>query len=110
MAGEEEAKSAGETSTAVAELATEAIGPLEEELRHRVSVEFGDRDRLAIESALLKAFISGMQAAMDERAEVAIDDLAAPAGRLGGELAKTTDNSSLPLPRMDPWAARYSDG
>ncbi len=111
MAGENEAMSgamgAGEASRAVADLATEAIGPLEEELRQRVSLDFGDRDLLAIESALLKAFLSGMQAAMGEMSESTIDQ--ANQGALGSELVGAAASDTLPLPRLDPWASRYRD-
>lgn len=106
MAGENEVSS--ETSRAVADLASEAIGPLEQELRERVSLDLGDRDLLAIESALLKAFLSGMQAGIGEISESLIDQ--GTPGRLGAEVSGGLVAPTLPLPHLDPWASRYRDG
>ncbi|HTU79873.1 MAG TPA: hypothetical protein VMF09_14055 [Solirubrobacteraceae bacterium] len=99
---------AGEQSEAIAELASETVAPIEEELRGRLTVALGERDLLALESALLKAFLSGMGAASAE-VESMIDQLQNPRG-VAGEMLASPGQVDQPLPRLDPWAARYGGG
>jgi hypothetical protein len=91
---------------AIAGLATAAVAPIESELRKRLHAELDERDLVAVESALLKAFLSGMQAGGAETAETAIDQQAAVPGMTGG-IASTPAALDLTLPRLDPWAERF---
>jgi len=98
-----------EDSSGILELATEAVAPIEEELRQRLDVQVGEQDSLAIETALLKAFINGMRAATADAAETA-EPLIEEAAGLTGFGAAPISISPLPdpsLPWVDPWAARY---
>ncbi len=52
-----------EDPSGITELASEEVAPIEQELRQRLVFEVGEQDALAIETALLKAFINGMRAA-----------------------------------------------
>jgi len=98
-----------EDPSGIAELATEAVAPIEEELRQRLVAEVGDRDSLAIESALLKAFIDGMRARMAETAESVVERTSAFPTLGSGQLPAATELDP-PLPRIDPWADRYGAG
>ena len=101
-----------EDPTGITELATEAVAPIEQELRQRLVFEVGEQDALAIETALLKAFFNGMRAAAAAAAENA-DPLIEQAGRRTGfgpgpfQGVQPLDSA---LPWVDPWAARYGDG
>jgi len=100
-----------EDSSGILELATEAVAPIEEELRQRLDVQVGEQDLLAIETALLKAFINGMRAATADTVENA-EPLIEEAAGLTGFGAAPIPISPLPdpsLPWVDPWAARYGD-
>jgi len=99
----------GEDPNGVAELATEAVAPIEQELRQRLLVEVGEQDLLAIETALLKAFINGMRAGFAESAETVIERTTALTN-LGGRQLPAAGELEPPLPRMDPWADRYGGG
>jgi hypothetical protein len=94
-----------EDPTGIDELATASIAPIEEELRQRLLAELGDRDLLAVETALLKAFMNGMRVANSEATEATIDraGLATGAPIAPAEL-------DVPLPPADLWAARYGTG
>ena len=62
-----------EDPTGIIELATETIAPVREELRQRLGGEFDERDSLAIETALLKAFISGVREGNTDTAEKVVE-------------------------------------
>jgi hypothetical protein len=104
-----QAMAEGDESGGLTELAMETVAPIEQELRRRVTVELGERDIVAIESALLKAFLSGMQAGAAETADAAVEQDGMMQGRRGGAVLNLA-SLDLPLPRLDPWAARYGDG
>jgi hypothetical protein len=95
----------------IEQLATEAVAPIDEELRQRLGSELTDRDSLALESALLKAFVNGMRAGAGEVAERVIDRSAASAGfgaaGFGAGPQPTAGDLDPQLPRLDPWAERY---
>jgi hypothetical protein len=95
-----------EDPTGVIGLAGEAVAPLGEELRHRLTVEVGERDSLALETALLKAFINGMRTGSSQAAEVEMEQPGIGAGgwrtQIGGVL-----QPPLELPQIDPWAEKY---
>jgi hypothetical protein len=93
----------------ITDLAGEEVAPIEQELRQRLVFEVGEKDALAIETALLKAFINGMRAAAAAAAETA-DPLVEQGGGLtgfGGPLLRNPQPRELRLPWVDPWAARY---
>jgi hypothetical protein len=98
-----------EDPSGITELASEEVAPIEQELRQRLVLEVGEQDALAIESALLKAFINGMRAAAAATAASA-EPLIEQAGGWTGfgappvQSAKALESS---LPWVDPWAARY---
>jgi hypothetical protein len=99
---------ASEDSEARADLASETVAPIKQELLSRLSGELGDRDVLAVESALLKAFLGGMQAGANETADAAAEQM--PVNEvLRGEPPITPAQFDLPIPKMDPWAARYGN-
>ncbi|HEY2217635.1 MAG TPA: hypothetical protein VGH21_09060 [Solirubrobacteraceae bacterium] len=96
----------------IEQLATEAVAPIDEELRQRLDSELADRDSLALESALLKAFVNGMRAGAGEVAERVIDSSAASTtfgvGGFGvGGPQPTVGELNPELPWLDPWADRY---
>jgi hypothetical protein len=93
----------------VTELATEAVAPIEQELRQRLVFEVGEQDALAIETALLKAFINGMRAASAAAAETAepLIEQARGLTGFGGSPMQSVQPLDSPLPWVDPWAARY---
>jgi len=97
-----------ENSDSLAELASGAVAPIEQELRGRLDVEIGDRDLLAIESALLKAFVGGMRASLFEAAEAVVDRTGSRDSR--GEPYAAAVQLDRPLPWLDPWADRYAEG
>lgn len=99
---------ANEESSDIAELASETVAPIEQELRQRLTVALRERDALAVESALLKAFLCGMQEASAQAAEAAIDQVDRTRG-VGGELMARPASLNTRLPRLDPWAARYGE-
>lgn len=90
----------------IEQLATEAVAPIDEELRQRLGGELTDKDSLALESALLKAFVNGMRVGAGEVAERVIDRSAASAG-FGARQQPTAKELEPELPRLDPWAERY---
>ncbi|MGO9321443.1 MAG: hypothetical protein ACLQBY_11670 [Solirubrobacteraceae bacterium] len=98
-----------ERPSGIVELATEAVAPIEEELRQRLLAEVGDQDSLAIESALLKAFIDGMRARTAETAESVVERTNAFTALGSGQIPPTTELEPA-LPRIDPWADRYGGG
>ncbi len=90
------------------ELASQAVAPIEEELRRRLTVEVGEKDALAIESALLKAFLGGVGTGSAEAGDMPIDEpgmLSSAAHRAYAAAA----HLDQPLPRIDPWADTYAD-
>jgi hypothetical protein len=93
-------------SGAIFGLASETVAPIEGELRERLVANLGERDLVAVESALLKAFLGGMQAANAETAESLIDQQGGIPGMTGG-LMSTLAELDLSLPRLDPWAERF---
>jgi hypothetical protein len=95
----------------ITELATESVAPIEAELRQRLVLEVGEQDLLAIETALLKAFLNGMRAAA-AAAESFDPLLEQPGGPTGVAPSPMQNIGSLgsPLPWLDPWAARYGGG
>jgi hypothetical protein len=95
-----------EDPTGIAELATEAVAPIEEELRQRLVVAVDEQDQLAIETALLKAFINGMRAGAGEATERAMNQTGPP-NSLGGRPPISAAQLDPPLPWMDPWAEKY---
>ncbi len=95
-----------EDPTGVASLASEAVAPIEEELRQRLLVEVGDRDALAIETALLKAFINGMRAGASEASELVMEQTVTGDTMASNPIALAAELDP-PLPWLDPWADRY---
>jgi hypothetical protein len=97
-----------ESSSGVVELATQAVAPIEEELRRRLTTDVGERDALAIETALLKAFMNGVSTGSTEAADLLIES----AGAFGthGSEQLTAAQLDQPQPRIDPWAERYGPG
>jgi hypothetical protein len=95
----------------IEQLATEAVAPIDEELRQRLGSELTDKDSLALESALLKAFVNGMRAGAGEITERVIDNAAASTGfgaaGFGAGPRTTANELDRELPRLDPWAERY---
>jgi hypothetical protein len=70
-------------SERIVELASESVAPIEQELRQRLALALTDKESLAIETALLKAFINGMRTGSAETAERVVDGVVQPTG-LGG--------------------------
>ncbi len=102
--------SAPEEERDVAELARAAAAPFLDELYARLTVTLRDPDRMAIESALLKAFLGGMQAGSGETAEAVLEQRGQPRlGFYGAPMRPSTDEE-LPIPHLDPWAERYGTG
>jgi hypothetical protein len=93
----------------ISELAASAIAPIEQELRHRLLVEVGEQDLLAIESALLKAFINGMRSGNAGAAETVVEQTGAFNMLSGGGMA-SPPQFDRPLPELDPWAERHAGG
>jgi hypothetical protein len=96
----------GEDPNAVIGLATEAVAPVEQELRRRLTVPVNDRDALAIEAALLKAYVKGLATASSEAAELQIEQ-AGQVTTLWGEQPVSPPQPPQELPRLDPWAEKY---
>ncbi len=101
-----------EDPNGVAELATEAVAPIAQELRQRLVVEIDGQDTLALETALLKAFINGMRAASADTTETSEASSEQGVGLVGLGVPPIPISQSLDesLPWLDPWAARYGDG
>lgn len=91
--------------TGLIELASDSVAGVKQELRERLGVELDERDALAVESALLKAFLRGVAEGSAEAAERVLDQ-----SLLSGFGGPTLNTSELapPVPEIDPWAARYS--
>jgi len=104
------AMAADERSSEVADLAAEAVAPVGEELRGRLAVELDERDRLAVQSALLKAFLNGMGAALAETPEPVIDEGVGFRQLAPARVQPALGGPALELPQLDPWAERYGDG
>ncbi|HTW43802.1 MAG TPA: hypothetical protein VMD79_15960 [Solirubrobacteraceae bacterium] len=100
--------SASEDADAIAGLASDTVAPIDEELRGRLTVRLGERDRLAVESALLKAFLVGMQAGVAESAES--ESALEQAVSSHGEQVLLPAELSVALPQLDPWADRFGAG
>jgi hypothetical protein len=101
-----------EDPSGITELASEEVAPIEQELRQRLVVEVGEQDALAIETALLKAFINGMRAAA-AAAVASAEPLIEQAGGLTGFGVPPVQSATAfesTLPWVDPWAARYGGG
>jgi hypothetical protein len=100
----------GEGTNNIVELVMEAVGPIEQELRGRLDAELDERDVLAIESALLKAFIGGMRTILAEQAELAVDQGPTVFGfrRRPFDASAVLDEERLPT--LDPWAQRHEQG
>jgi hypothetical protein len=96
----------GDDVSDVIELATGAVAPIEHELRRRLTVAIDERDALAIESALLKAFVNGFSAGSTEATETQIEQTGAVTADWG-EQGAIPLQSPLDPPRIDPWAERY---
>lgn len=99
-----------EDTNEIAELATEAVGPIEQELRRRLLVELSEQDVVAIESALLKAFIGGMGTGLAETAEQTIEQGPIGGGFVERSVAGNVRFEQSDLPDLDPWAQRYGKG
>lgn len=98
-----------EDSERVVELASESVAPIEQELRQRLALALTDKESLAIETALLKAFINGMRTGSAETAERVVDGVVPPTG-LGGRQEPTIEQLDPQLPWLDPWADSYGAG
>jgi hypothetical protein len=101
-----------EDPTGLVELASNSVAPFKQELLERVGVELDESDVLAIETALLKAFLRGLAEGGAEAAERVIDRGPQPSagGGFGFGLAQPAPNTSEltpPVPDIDPWAERY---
>jgi hypothetical protein len=96
-------------SERIVELASESVAPIEQELRQRLALELTDKDSLAIETALLKAFINGMRTGSAETAERVLDG-AGPPSDLSGRQPPTIEQLDPQLPWLDPWADSYGGG
>lgn len=94
----------------IAELAGESVAPIEQELRQRLAMELTDRESLAIDTALLKAFINGMRTGSAETTERVLDAPGAPIGLSGGRQWPTVEQLDPQLPWLDPWADSYGGG
>ncbi len=98
-----------EDPTGVGALASEAVAPIEEELRQRLLVEVSDRDALAIETALLKAFINGMRAGAAGTSESMTEQILT-GGTMASNPIPLVAEIDPQLPWLDPWADRYGAG
>jgi hypothetical protein len=94
-----------EEPTGIAELATESVAPVGEELRQRLAIQLDDRDGTAIDTALLKAFLMGMREGNSDAVEKLIER-GAWGTRFGGPTAPPAELEEQ-LPELDPWAERY---
>jgi hypothetical protein len=100
---------ADQDPSGITELASEEVAPIEQELRQRLVCEVGEQDAVAIETALLKAFINGMRAAAAATAASA-EPLIEQAGGwtgFGAQPVQSVKPLEASLPWLDPWAARY---
>ncbi len=98
---------ARDDASGLIELASQAVGPIEEELRRRLTVDVGEKDALAIESALLKAFLGGVSTGSGEAGDLLIDEPGMLNNRARRAYAAAAQLDQ-PLPRIDPWAERYA--
>jgi hypothetical protein len=98
---------AREDANELIELAGQAVAPIEEELRGRLTIAVAEKDALAIESALLKAFLNGVGTGSSEAAEMLIDQAGTLEGRRGSAFTAAAALDQ-PLPRIDPWAEKYA--
>jgi len=96
-----------EDANGVLDLATAAVAPIEQELKHRLAVDVDERDALAIETALLKAFLNGLSTGSADAAEM-LSERADTVSALRGAQLTPTAQFDQPLPRIDPWAERYA--
>jgi hypothetical protein len=111
MPAQEIAMADTEDPTGVAVLASEAVAPIEEELRRRLVAEVGERDALAIETALMKAYINGMRTGSAGASESVLERVDADAGpTLASNPIELAAELDPQLPWLDPWADRYGDG
>jgi hypothetical protein len=94
--------------TGLVELASDSVAPFKQELRERLGVELDERDALAVESALLKAFLRGLAEGGAETTERVLDQGVEPRllNAFGGPTLKPSELAP-PVPDIDPWAARY---
>ncbi len=86
-------------------LAMGSVAPIEQELRHRLLADLDERDSLAVESALIKAFIGGMRMGNSVISERVVDETGVP-GRFGVTQFGPSQLEEK-LPELDPWADRY---
>ena len=98
-----------EDPSGITELASEEVAPIEQELRQRLACEVGEQDALAIETALLKAFLNGMRAAAAAAGEAALIEQTDGLTGFGGAPVQRVQQFEAQLPWVDPWAARYGD-
>jgi len=94
--------------TGMGQLATDSVAPIGEELRHRLLADLDERDSLAIETALLKAFIGGMRMGNLATVEQVVDESTGETtmSRFGVRQAGPSELEEH-FPDLDPWAARY---
>jgi hypothetical protein len=90
-------------------LASEAVAPIGEELRQRLAIELTDKQAVAIQTALLKAFINGMRTGSAETAQRIVDASGTPIG-LSGRQLPTLEQLDPQMPWLDPWADSYGAG
>jgi hypothetical protein len=101
--------------TGMIELASNSIAPFKHELLGRLGVELDERDALAVETGLLKAFLRGLAEGSAETTERVIDQSVPPSvsgSGLGLGLGRpmlSASELSPPVPDVDPWAERYGD-
>jgi len=100
--------STSEDADPIADLAGDSVAPIGEELRKRLTARLGERDTLAVESALLKAFLVGLQAGVAESAESesALERVDLSISRHGEQVVLPSE-MNLEVPQLDPWADRY---
>ncbi len=94
--------------TNLVELASDSVAPFKQELRKRLGVELDERDALAVESALLKAFLRGLAEGGAEASERVLDQGVEPLllSAFGGTPPNPSELAP-PVPDVDPWAERY---
>ena len=72
--------------------------------------ELSERESLAIDTALVKAFINGMRTGSAEAAERVLDSPPAQSGLSGQHDWPTVAQLDPQLPWLDSWADRYGGG
>jgi hypothetical protein len=114
MQEEEEAQDMLVDPEPVASFASASIAPIEQELHRRLLAELAEQDVVAIETALLKAFLNGTRAGAFEAVEPIIDRDAGDNGGLFGLPSGMPRHPELapqpPAPDVDIWARRYGRG